>query len=185
MRWRATWMPPRGGDPPLHCGSGLGQRGGPGEADTLEAVPFGGRDGAGQGAPQHPILGDDVHQLAIQADAGPLPGQRRADQDQPVQQGDAAGAGDQPVHLDAPAGSQHTGGRPGRWRACRAPIGAAQPGQVHPGQAGRHGLDPPPADTQVAGGDVDPQGDLLPGAGSAQPELLRPDGHEGPSRTNA
>jgi len=38
--------------------------------------------------------------LAVQEDPGPLPGQRGADQDQPVAQGDAAGAVDQPVHLD-------------------------------------------------------------------------------------
>jgi hypothetical protein len=29
----------------------------------------------------------------------------------------------------------------------------------------------------MAGSGIDPQGDRLPGAGGAQPELLRPDGH--------
>jgi hypothetical protein len=36
-----------------------------------------------------------------------------------------------------------------RW-PCRAAISAAQPGQVHLRKAGGHGLDPPPADAQVA-----------------------------------
>jgi len=53
-------------------------------------------------------LGEDVHQLAVEADAGPLPGQRGADQDQPVQQRDAADAVDQPVHLHTPGRGQHT-----------------------------------------------------------------------------
>src|SRR5215472_12445812 len=71
-----------GGDPPLDGDGGFGQGCGPGQADALQAVALAGRDGAGQGAPQHAVLGDDVHQLAVQADAGPLPGQRGADQDQ-------------------------------------------------------------------------------------------------------
>ena len=72
-----------------------------------------GWDGARQGAPQHPVLGEDVHQLAVEAEAGPLPGQWGANQDQPVQQGDPADAVDQPVHFHAPAGRQ------GSWRwAC-------------------------------------------------------------------
>ena len=76
-----------GGDPPLDGDGGFGQRGGPGQADALEPVPLAGRDGAGQGAPQHAVLGEDVHQLAVEAQAGPLPGQRGADQDQPVAAG--------------------------------------------------------------------------------------------------
>ena len=99
-------MPPREGNPPLHRRSGFRQGGGPGQAGALEAVPLAGWDGAGQGAPQHPVLGDDVHQLAVQADPGPLPGQRGADQDQLVQQGDPADAVDQPVHFHALAGGQ-------------------------------------------------------------------------------
>jgi hypothetical protein len=95
------------GDPPLHGDGGFGQRGGPGQADALEAVALAGRDGVGQGAPQHPVLGDHMHQLAVEADAGPLPGQRGADQDQVVEQGDPADAVDQPVHFHAPAGGEH------------------------------------------------------------------------------
>jgi hypothetical protein len=53
-------------------------------------------------------LGQDVHQLAVEADPGALPGQWGADQDQPVQQGDPADAVDQPVHLHAPGRGQHT-----------------------------------------------------------------------------
>jgi hypothetical protein len=97
-----------GRDPPLDLGSGVGHGFRTGRADALEAVPLVRWDGAGQGAPQHPVLGDHVHQLAVEAEAGPLPGQRGADQDQPVQQGDAAGAVDQPVHLHTPAGRQRS-----------------------------------------------------------------------------
>jgi hypothetical protein len=47
-------------------------------------------------------LGEDVHQLPVEADAGPLPGQRGADPDQPVQQRDAADAVDRAENLSAP-----------------------------------------------------------------------------------
>jgi hypothetical protein len=53
-------------------------------------------------------LGDDVHDVAIQAQLGPLPGQRETDQDQLVQQRDPADGVDQPVHLHAPAGGQRS-----------------------------------------------------------------------------
>ena len=43
-----------------------------GQADSLEPVPLAGRDGAGQAAPQDTVLGDDVHDLAVEADAGAL-----------------------------------------------------------------------------------------------------------------
>lgn len=82
-------------------------------------------------APKHAVLGDHVHQLAVEADAGPLPGQRGADQDQPVQQRDA------PVPLTSLSTSTHRlvarapGDGPGR-RARGAAISAAQPGQAHP-----------------------------------------------------
>jgi len=56
-----------GGDPPLHRRGGAGQGGGSGQAHPLQPVAPGGRDGAGQGAPQHAVLGDHVHQLAVQA----------------------------------------------------------------------------------------------------------------------
>jgi hypothetical protein len=46
----------------------------PGQADALDPVPLAGRDGAGKGAPQDAVLGNDVHDLAVQADAGSLPG---------------------------------------------------------------------------------------------------------------
>ena len=44
-------------------------------------MPLAGRDRAGQAAPQDAVLGDDVHELAVQADAGPLVGQRGTDLD--------------------------------------------------------------------------------------------------------
>jgi hypothetical protein len=47
----------------------------------LQLVPLAGRDGARQGAPQDAVLGEDVHDLAVEADAGTLPGQRGADRD--------------------------------------------------------------------------------------------------------
>ena len=102
-------MPPREETRRWTVAAAVGQGGGPGQAHPLQAVALAGWDGAGQGAPQHAVLGDDVHQLAIQADPGPLPGQRGADQDQPVEKGDAAGAGDQPVHLDTLAGGKYAG----------------------------------------------------------------------------
>ena len=74
------------GDPPLHWDAGWGQWGGTSQADALQPVPLAGPDRAGQGAPQHTVLGDDVHQLAVKADPGPLPGQRGADQDQLIAQ---------------------------------------------------------------------------------------------------
>ena len=73
-----------GGDPPLNRDGGFREGGGPGQADALKAVALAGWDGARQGAPQQAVLGDDVHQLAVETDAGPLPGQRGADQDQPA-----------------------------------------------------------------------------------------------------
>jgi hypothetical protein len=47
----------------------------------LQPVPLAGRDRARQGAPQDAVLGDDVHDLAVEADAGSLPGRRGADLD--------------------------------------------------------------------------------------------------------
>ncbi len=46
----------------------------PGQADALDPVPLVGRDGAGKDAPQDAVLGNDVHDLAVQADVGSLPG---------------------------------------------------------------------------------------------------------------
>ena len=74
MRWRATWMPPRLDTRRWMVRLRLRERLWSGEADALELVPLAGRDGAGQGAPQDAVLGDDVHDLAVQADPGALPG---------------------------------------------------------------------------------------------------------------
>src|SRR5262249_19172961 len=79
------------GDPPLHGLAGIWQRVWPGQADSLEPVALAGRDGTRQGAPQHPVLGDDMHDLAVEADPGALPGQRGADLDDLVAQRDDPG----------------------------------------------------------------------------------------------
>ena len=63
----------------------------PGKADALKPVPLAGRDRAGQGAPQDAVLGDDVHDLAVEADAGSLAGQRGADLDEVIAEGDDPG----------------------------------------------------------------------------------------------
>jgi hypothetical protein len=85
MRWRATWMPPRMDTfrwmTVLAGGSGSGPA-----SRALQLVPLGGWDRARQGPPQQAVLGDDVHDRAVQADPGPLPGQRRADHDDLVAQ---------------------------------------------------------------------------------------------------
>jgi hypothetical protein len=73
MRWRATWMPPRLETLPLNGQPWSWEGFWSGEADALERVPLAGRDGAGQGAPQDAVLGDDMHHLTVEADAGPLP----------------------------------------------------------------------------------------------------------------
>ena len=137
MRWRATWIPPRQETRRWTVTVAWGRGAGPARRTPCSRVALAGRDGAGQGAPQHAVLGEHVHQLAVEADAGSLPGQRGADQDQPVQQGDAADAVDQTVHFHALTGSQRAGrGSCGR-RPCAAPVAAEQPGQVHLGQPGR------------------------------------------------
>ena len=66
------------GDFPLDRHAGGRQRLRTGEADALELVPLAGRDGTGQGAPQDAVLGEDVHDLVVEAEPGPLPGQRGA-----------------------------------------------------------------------------------------------------------
>ena len=144
MRWRATWMPPRAGYLPLDDGAGGRQRLRPGEADTLELVPLARRDGVGEGAPQDAVLGEDVHDLAVEADPGPLAGQRGADLDDPVAQGDDPGGVDQPVNFHAAGRGERSGGRAGWWRSCWPGASSAQPGQVNRRQPGWHGLDPPP-----------------------------------------
>ncbi len=73
----------------------------PGEADALELVPLAGRDGARQAAPQDAVLGDDVHDLPVQADAGSLPRHRGADLDGLVAEGDDPGGADEPLHFHA------------------------------------------------------------------------------------
>src|SRR5262249_40819941 len=59
-----------GGHPPLNRDGGFRKGGGPGQADALEPVALAGWDGAGQGAPQHTVLGDGVHPLAVEAGGG-------------------------------------------------------------------------------------------------------------------
>jgi hypothetical protein len=83
------------GDSPLDRQARLRQGVWPGEADALEFVPLAGRDGAGQGAPQDAVLGDDVHDLSVEADCRSLSGQRGADL--------AGSAGAQPELLRAEA----------------------------------------------------------------------------------
>ena len=39
----------------------------------MELVPLARRDGAGEGAPQDAVLGEDVHDLAVEADPGRWP----------------------------------------------------------------------------------------------------------------
>ena len=175
MRWRATWMPPRletlRWTARRDCGSGSGA----GEADALETVPLAGRDGAGQGAPQDAVLGDDVHDLAVEADAGSLPGQRGADLDDLLAQSDDPGGVDQPLHFHAAGRGQDTGRVAFRGRSCPAGTILAEPGEVNCRQPRRHGLDPPPCDAQVHGGGVDPEPHRLAGSAGAEPELLRTD----------
>jgi hypothetical protein len=91
---------------------------------------------AGQGPPQDPVLGEDVHHGAVQADPDALPGQRGADLDDLIAQRDDPGGVDQPVHFHAPTRGQGAGERPRRRGACQAGTGAAQPRQVHLGQPG-------------------------------------------------
>ena len=80
------------GDFPLDRHAGGRQRLRTGEADALELVPLAGRDGTGQGAPQDAVLGEDVHDLVVEAEPGPLPGQRGADLDDLVAEGGGAAA---------------------------------------------------------------------------------------------
>ena len=85
------------GDLPLDDRAGGRQRLRAGQPDALQLVPLAGRDRARQGAPQHAVLGEDVHDLPVEADAGALPGQRGADGDGLVGEGDDAGGADQPL----------------------------------------------------------------------------------------
>jgi hypothetical protein len=149
----------------------------PGEADALELVPLAWRDRAGQSAPQDAVLGDDVHDLAVEPDPGPLAGQRGADLDDLVAERDDPGGVDQPLHFHAAGRGQGTRRWPGRRRPGRTGTSVAEPREVDCGQPGRHGLDPPSADAHVHGGGVDPEGELLADPAGAQPELLRPDRH--------
>src|SRR5215475_8096803 len=81
-------MPPREETRRCTVGAASDRGAGPARRTPWSRCRWPGGMGAGQGAPQHAVLGEHVHQLPIEEDAGPLPGQRGADQDQPVQQGD-------------------------------------------------------------------------------------------------
>jgi hypothetical protein len=70
-----------------------------GKANSPEPVPLAGEDRAGQAEPQDTVLGDDVHDLAVQADPCALPGQRGADLDDLVAEGDDSGGVNQPLHF--------------------------------------------------------------------------------------
>ena len=149
----------------------------PGEADALETVPLAGRDGAGQGAPQDAVLGDDVHDLAVEADPGTLPGQRGADLDDLVAQGDDPGGVDQPLDF-------HAAGRGQRLRA-RARPGAVLPAGHHLRSRARSTADSRdgtvlirhPAMLRCTVVVSIQNADLLAGPAGAEPELLRSDGH--------
>src|SRR5215472_2364579 len=176
MCWRATPMPPRLDT--LRWITKLADGSGFGPASRTPCSLCRWLAGMGQGRVRHssPSWGDDVHDLAVQADAGALPGQRGADRDDLVGEGDDAGGVDQPLDFHAAGRGQGAGRGPGRGRSCRGGTGLPQPGYVDGRQPGRHRLDTPPVDAQVHGDRVDPEPDLLPGPAGAEPELLRADG---------
>jgi hypothetical protein len=74
MHCRATWMPPRLDTFRWTVSRAAGSGSGPARRTPLDPLPLVGRNGAGKGAPQDAVLGNDVHDLAVQADAGSLPG---------------------------------------------------------------------------------------------------------------
>ncbi len=90
MRWWATRMPPAGHLALDHQARGWQRLRARPSRTPCELVPLAGRNGARQGAPQDAVLGDDVHDLAVQADAGTLPGQRGAHRDDLVGERQAA-----------------------------------------------------------------------------------------------
>ena len=102
----------------------------PRQADALEAVALARRDGAGQAAPQDAVLSEDVHDLAVQAEAGALPGQRGADLDDLTAEGDDSGKVDHPLDLDAAGRRQGSRCWPGRGGL----PGVRQPGGAGPGR---------------------------------------------------
>jgi hypothetical protein len=114
------------GYPPLDCQAELRQRVWPGKADALQPVPLTGRDGARQGLPQDAVLGDDVHDLAVQVDSCSLTGQRGADLDELVAEGDDPGGADQPLDFHAAGRGQGTGRRSCRGRSCLWPAGSGR-----------------------------------------------------------
>src|SRR5260221_10969392 len=114
MRWRATWTPPRVDTFRWMVRSAGGSGAGPARRTPWSLCRWPGRVGAGQAAPQDAVLGEDVHDLAVEPDPGVLPGQRGADLDDLVAQGDDAGGVDQPLHFHAAGRGQ------GSWcRSCR------------------------------------------------------------------
>ena len=112
-------------------------------------------------------MAEDGHQWSFHPQRDPLPGQRRADADLLVGQADQAGGVDGAVHLD------HRPGAGGQRRgACGAGAAGGQPGQLSDPEPGWKGLDPGTVQQHMQADRIDPEGDLPPGQGGAEPDLL-------------